>query len=266
MSVKPRIPASKCQAKDGPINCPYHKFEIIANNALELLATDPTNTKLHDEYFEARKALEEIDKNEAWLNGETPEDEPKTRRKTAKLKTGAPQTIKKFRGIFDMNSPEVQRGEFVDHVLIKSERDPQGTVFSRFFENKEDREDWAFPAEPYQIRIQANRPLTADEAQHMAGLLGYAYRITIAGESLGSPTQDTPYSFIVFADTTKSQRDDLGMALEELHTKFPLFVQEGSPQRKTKENTRLVEGFNEKDLEVQFYYDAVYTKDAFSNQ
>jgi hypothetical protein len=39
-----------------------------------------------------------------------------------------------------------------------------------------------------------------------------AHRSTIAGESLSEPYADSPYSFVVSADMTKSRRDDVGIA------------------------------------------------------
>lgn len=147
--------------------------------------------------------------------------------------------------------PAVQGGAVFDSVSVDDQ------VFHR-------RRDKVYPGEPYAIRLQANRPLTDDEADHVAGAMGYAYRSTIAGESLGVPERDTPYSFVVSADTTKSARDDLGMALEEFEDTLPTMIDEGSPVRKTDragagtKGTRLVEGMHEPDLTFEVYYDDVY--------
>ncbi len=114
------------------------------------------------------------------------------------------------------------------------------------------------------MRIQANRALTEDEKSRFAGLTGYAYRATISGESLGYPDSDSPYSFVVSSDMTKSSRDDLGVGLEEFEDQLPRMIQEGSPVRKTNRagagtaGTRLVEGFNDPTLTFEIYYDAVW--------
>ncbi len=175
---------------------------------------------------------------------------------TANLDTAAP-TLPKYHGVFDADSAEVQRGEVVDAVRVVDENGYAQNYY-RYYDNPADPKNSFFPAEPYEIRIQANRKLSDDDVEKMASQLGYAYRVSIVGESLGTPWRDSPYSFIVSADTTKSRRDDLGMALEDLHTKFPLFVKEGTPQRKTQDMTRAIDGFNEDNLKVQFYYDSVY--------
>jgi len=147
--------------------------------------------------------------------------------------------------------PAVQGGAVFDSVSVDDQ------VFHR-------RQDKVYPGEPYAIRLQANRPLTDDEAQQVAGAMGYAYRATVAGEPLGMPERDTPYSFVVGADTTKSARDDLGMALEEFEDTLPTMISEGSPVRKTDragagtKGTRLVEGMHEPGLTFEVYYDSVY--------
>ncbi len=147
--------------------------------------------------------------------------------------------------------PAVQGGAVFDSVSVDDR------VFHR-------RRDKVYPGEPYAIRLQANRPLTDDEARHVAGAMGYAYRATVAGDPLGMPERDTPYSFVVSADTTKSARDDLGMALEAFEDMMPTMIDEGSSVRKTDragagtKGTRLVEGMHEPDLAFEVYYDDVF--------
>jgi len=147
--------------------------------------------------------------------------------------------------------PAVQGGAVFDSVSVDDQ------VFHR-------RQDKVYPGVPYAIRLQANRPLTDDEARHVAGAMGYAYRATVAGEPLGMPERDTPYSFVVSADTTKSARDDLGMALEAFEDMMPTMIDEGSSVRKTDragagtKGTRLIEGMHEPDLAFEVYYDDVF--------
>ena len=153
--------------------------------------------------------------------------------------------------VMPVEHPAVQGGAVFDSVSVDDQ------VFHR-------RRDTVFPGEPYAIRLQANRPLTDDEARHVAGAMGYAYRATVAGEPLGMPQRDTPYSFVVSADTTKSARDDLGVALEAFEDMLPTMIDEGSSVRKTDragagtKGTRLVEGMHDPDLAFEVYYDDVY--------
>jgi hypothetical protein len=148
------------------------------------------------------------------------------------------------------DDPRLQAGEVFDQV-----ESGWGT-FHR-------RREGVHPGTPYAMRLQANRPLSEAEKRQAAGLLGYAYRATVAGESIGDPESDSPYSFMVGADMTKSRRDDLGIALEEFEDKLPELIQEGSPVRKTNQagpdtkGTRLVDGFNDPSLKFEIYYDDV---------
>lgn len=92
-----------------------------------------------------------------------------------------------------------------------------------------------------------------DEAEHLVQLLGYKYKVAVRGESLYSYEQDTPHSVSIYADFTKSRRDDLGDAFHDLQTDLADIFVEGSPIRTTKDNTRLVEGLH-RDLEPELYY------------
>jgi hypothetical protein len=149
------------------------------------------------------------------------------------------------------SDPRLQAGEVFDNVQA-----PDGTFFHR-------RRPGVAPDEPGGFRIQANRPLTETEKLKMAGLIGYAYQAHVRGEGLSMPESDSPYSFIVGTDTTKSQSDDLGEALQRFEESLEDMVRDGSPVRSTNRSgpgtagTRLVEGFNEPDLTFEIYYDYV---------
>lgn len=106
---------------------------------------------------------------------------------------------------------------------------------------------------PYAVRVQVGRDLTAAEAEQLAGLVGYAYAKT-GGERGNGFTQDSPNSIIYYCDTTK------GRAYNKLETFFEdvkVMAVEGSPPRKTKNNTRLVEGLGDVG-ELTFWADSVY--------
>lgn len=147
------------------------------------------------------------------------------------------------------NDPRLIAGQVFDKVTA-----PDGTVFHR-------RREGVYPNEPYAMRIQANRPLREEEKLQMAGLLGYAYAAEVRGEGFSMPESDSPYSFVVHVDTTKSRSDDLGHAMQRFENAIPGMILEGSPARKTNRTgpigSRQVEGFNEPGLAIELYYDDV---------
>ena len=146
--------------------------------------------------------------------------------------------------------PDVQAGVIRDAV------DVVGTVFHR-------RREGTYPDAPNAVRIQASRPLTDQEMQRMAQLVGYQYAAEVRGDPFSDPLRDSPFSFIIAADTTKTRSDDLGAALERFEAGLDHIVQAGSPVRTTNragegtKGTRLVEGFNEAGLTFELFYDDV---------
>lgn len=145
---------------------------------------------------------------------------------------------------------------YPDGPVVSDEVEADGIIFYR-------RRPGVFPNWPYAMRFQANRKLSDDDVKRMAGLVGYSYRRTVAGEPLSDPVRDSDYSFYVFADTTKTASDDLGMALERFEGELPGMFLEGSDVRKTDragagtKGTRLIDGFNDPGLKVELYYDDV---------
>lgn len=160
--------------------------------------------------------------------------------------------------VVDGRDPRVLDGQVFDAVRVYDAEfdDTSGTVFHR-------RRDGVFPEWPYAMRFQADRRLTADEIAHCAQLIGYAYRAEVRGEPIGHPQQDTPFSFTVYADTTKTRSDDIGMALERFESTLPELLRDGSPVRTTDRSgpgtkgTRLVDGFGDSVPRFELYYDAV---------
>lgn len=147
--------------------------------------------------------------------------------------------------------PDVQAGAVHDQVFA------DGTTFHRI-------RPGVHPGAPYAFRFQADRELSEEDMQRASQLIGYSYRANVAGEPLGDPVRDTPYSFVVGADTTKSSRDDLGMALEDFTEDLPVILREGSPVRKTDRagagtrGTRLVDGLGDTTPSFEVYADDVY--------
>lgn len=147
------------------------------------------------------------------------------------------------------DDPRISAGEVFEHVT-----DDYGTVFSRRTEHRS-------VDAPYAIRLQADRDLTDDEIQHIAGLTGYSYATAGRGEGIGAPERDSARSFIIGADTTKGRvYRNLDVFEENLDT----FIREGSPVRKTDRSgpgtkgTRLVEGLGDKAPKIELYYDSVW--------
>lgn len=158
------------------------------------------------------------------------------------------------RTVYDSRHPDIQAGGIVNDVAVND--GVMTTTFSR-------SRPGAAPREPYAMRFQANRPLTSSETAIVAALVGYAYRAEVRGEAMDLPAQDTPYSFIVGADTTKSRSDDLGQALQRFEAALPALLRDGSPVRTTDragagtKGTRLVPGLRDPNLKLQVYYDDV---------
>lgn len=151
----------------------------------------------------------------------------------------------------DTSDIRVQAGEVFDRVVH-----PDYGTFHR-------RRDGVKPAEPQAMRFQADRPLTDDEVQQAAQIIGYAYKADVAGEPIGDPERDSPYSFVVTADSTKSRRSDPAQALLDFEEDTEEMLYEGTPVRQTTregwwtQGTRLVEGFRYNPPNFEVYYDSV---------
>lgn len=141
--------------------------------------------------------------------------------------------------------PRVQAGEVFDEI-----RAEDGTIFHR-------RREGVFPYYPAEMRFQASRPLTPEDVSRFAGLVGYSYASNVQRGGLPDPVQDSPYSFVLYANTVEARRSNLGKALGNFEEELSVIVQEGSRLRPSKDNTRLVEGFNEPELSFEIYYDSV---------
>jgi len=162
-------------------------------------------------------------------------------------------------GVWDARSSFVQGGGVADKVRVTDEHGHQ-TLYQR-------RRYGVYPDYPYAMRFQANRPISDAEMHRAAQLVGYAYRSTVNGESIGSPVRDSPFSFAISTDTTKSRHDDVGDALANFEDRLPAMLIEGSPVRSTNragagtQGTRLVDGIGDQDLSLGVYYDSVYEVD-----
>lgn len=151
-------------------------------------------------------------------------------------------------GIIPSDSQSVQNGAVEDEILH------DGTLYSRVRKG-------VGGGDFSSMRIQANRMLTEDKVYRLLGMVGYAYVKSIAGEKIYDPTQDSPYSLVISADSTKSARDDLGDGIYEFEEALKEISTNGSPRYKTDRKgpigSQKVEGFGD-DFKVEIYYDSVY--------
>jgi hypothetical protein len=141
--------------------------------------------------------------------------------------------------------PEVQSGAVLDEVSS------YGTVYTR-------RRDGVFPDTSGSMRIQTNRPMNRDEMEQFAGLVGYTYKAEVRGEPMSDPQRDSPCSFLIGSDITKSSSDDTGMAIERFEDALKRYVVEGTPAYKTDrvgpKGTRAMQAMPA-DLTFELYYD-----------
>lgn len=224
-----------CKAKD-PNLCPYH------GAVLRMYEAQKTGDV--QAYFEARTIVEAKEK-EKWSEEEFAE---------AISKSTLPELLVEQKELSIVNAKDLDDNPDFQYfpASVRSfdpdfPEDKEGLVFNHSSEYKHDF--------PYHIRIQANRELNAADVEKFASMLGYAYRQTVAGESLGWPVRDSKRSFYVHADTTKGRTDDVGMALERMEEIYSSYVDSGTPPRVRKDNTRAIEGFNDPNLEFHIYYD-----------
>lgn len=139
------------------------------------------------------------------------------------------------------------------------ERIASGEVFDRVYD-VEDGTLWhraqagkSYPvSDVYGMRLQTPRALSEDEQSHLAGLVGYAWSMGGRGEGCSLPySTGTDNAFVIGADSTKSRGDAPGKVVEMLET----FMAEGTPARKTKGMTRLVEAFPDQSVKAELYFD-----------
>lgn len=151
----------------------------------------------------------------------------------------------------DTGDPRVQAGEVFDRVTHPD----YGTLHRR--------RDGVVPAEPRLMRFQSDRPLSDEEVQQAAQIIGYAWRAKVAGDPVGDPGRDSPYSFLISADSTRSRRTDRAQALLDFEQDTTTMLSEGTPVRQTTrkgywtQGTRLVEGFGDNPPNFEIYYDSV---------
>lgn len=97
------------------------------------------------------------------------------------------------------------------------------------------------PDEFREMRIEASRDLTAEEVDQLVKLIEYSWVTTARGQEFTFFDSENQRAFTVGADLTRSfSHDPVGRA-KEFVDGLNAFIASGSPQRKTKNNTRAVE-------------------------
>jgi len=94
----------------------------------------------------------------------------------------------------------------------------------------------------YKIKVTTDRNLSENQTRQLFGCIGYAFKQRLAGEPLGWPERITDHCWTAEYDLTKTRTSDWKTALPEALAAARLYAVEGTPPRKTKGNTRLVEG------------------------
>ncbi|WP_156250791.1 hypothetical protein [Pseudactinotalea terrae] len=138
----------------------------------------------------------------------------------------------------DKTLREAAAAQYAETAVADQVEVPGWGTFDRIEEPEQ------LPAQFDALRVQVGRGLTEQEAQHLAGLVGYGWATT-GGEPLPTPEQDTPNSIVLYADSTKTRSlAQVDMFVDDLAA----LVADGSPVRKTDrmgagtKGTRLVEG------------------------
>ena len=91
------------------------------------------------------------------------------------------------------------------------------------------------------LRVEADRDLSADEAEQLVRLVEYSWVTTARGQEFRSFEVDGSNSVVVPADLNRSFSHDPEGRAKEFIEGLNGFIATGSPERKTKNNTRAVE-------------------------
>ncbi|WP_159600727.1 hypothetical protein [Agromyces humi] len=136
-----------------------------------------------------------------------------------------------------LNDPRVENGEIFDRLV-----DADGTVFERVRPGFE-------PYYPGTVRFQADRVLSAAEAERFAQLVGYAHKSVLhSQEDLGDPKIDSLYS-LTFSGMSRLKGENFQAYIDTINT----YLAEGSPERQSAGYTRLIEGM-ENPPAFELYY------------
>jgi hypothetical protein len=108
----------------------------------------------------------------------------------------------------------------------------------------------------YHVRVTTDRPLDDATARQLFGLIGYAFRANLRGESLGALHREGPACWVVAYDITKSRSDDWLAHLDEALADARRFAVEGTPVRTSGRagpvGSRLLEGLGPLGLTFEF--------------
>lgn len=91
------------------------------------------------------------------------------------------------------------------------------------------------------LRIEADRDLNADEAEQLVRLVEYSWVTAARGQEFDTFESDGMDAVVVNADLNRSFSHDPEGRAKEFVDGLNAFIATGSPERKTKQNTRAVE-------------------------
>jgi hypothetical protein len=91
------------------------------------------------------------------------------------------------------------------------------------------------------LRVEADRDLNEDEAEQLVRLVEYSWVTTARGQEFDPFEADSPNSVVIDADLNRSFSHDPEGRAKEFVDGLNAFIAAGSPERKTKNNTRAVE-------------------------
>lgn len=108
----------------------------------------------------------------------------------------------------------------------------------------------------YAIRVEVNRPLDDEQARQLFGLIGYAFRQHLRGESLGEPERINDRTWAAHYDVTKSASDDWLYRLDDAISAAQQYAIVGTPPRKTARGgavgSQLLPGLGPIDVRITF--------------
>lgn len=212
------VSTGKCRAKD-PRTCYYHGALIRMEKA--------QSEGDFEGYYQARKLVESTDA-EAWVQNEIVNFGSVSR----KHPEGSPQNP-------IASDSDLISDKFVPQAIMHCDVKGVTTTYHQARRG-------VVPESADKMRIQFNREMAPEDAERAFKLIAYQFRVATNGGTMTKTETDSRYSFILestIPDNLVEDREARLDALRKFHRSIGQTLIEGTPQRKTKENTRLHEGF-----------------------
>ena len=195
-------------------------------------------------YMESRSARYTDVNNAIYSSAGTPEERTAAAQEMCDAMNIASRERSEETGMLEISEVDAWHGRVELHTQTFVRLDNAKGVYVDYFDN---------------VRVQTDRPLTAEETGRLAQLTGYAATESMGrGEGMGLPRSDSDRSIILSADVTKYPG---GHHVGDFPKKLQEVVRDGSPLRTTNragegtKGTRLVDGIA--DVKVTLWSDAV---------